>query len=254
MNYVVVTDTDVQTIVTARNGRATPDAIVAPGHVEYCPTSTTCQPVAVDSNGASVGPAQNVPAPPCPPAPAPCPNPGTTVPVPGSGGSAESTVFKIRTVNPKKETKGGTGSVDAVGLDIEIRQPGNSNAGIPDASIEYILGEGHADGFASAPLAVIGGGLDLTGGGGLDNGPVAAAINDIAGANPGGGGAGTTGTSPVKRPTGTGGVGNGSRLLGVLAPNFLLWFYLWEASSLLAAAVLVWARRRRLKEMLEEVA
>ena len=150
---------------------------------------------------------------------------------------------------------GGTGSVDALGLDIEVMQPGNPDHGVPDSQVEYILGEGHADGFASAPLAIIGGAVDLTGGAGsLDSGPVAGVINDIAGANPGGGGAGTTGTSPVKRPTGTGGVGNGSRLLGVLAPNFLLWFYLWEASSLLAAAVLVWARRRRLKEMLEEVA
>jgi hypothetical protein len=176
------------------------------------------------------------------------------VPIPGSGGSAETTVFKIRTVNPKKETKGGTGSVDALGLDIEVRQPGNPNAGIPDASVEYILGEGHGDGFASAPLASLGAGLDLTGGGALDNGPVAAAINDVAGANPGSGAGGTTGSSPVKRPTGQGAVGNGSRLLGVLAPNFLLWFYLWEASALLAAAVIVWARRRRLKEMVEDSA
>ncbi|MGB2939339.1 MAG: hypothetical protein WBD38_03450 [Candidatus Dormiibacterota bacterium] len=234
VNYVTVTNTDVVTSVTAINGKATPSATVSPGQVQYCATAATCQPIAVDNNGITVGPA------------------GQSVPVPGLGGAGEATFFRIRTVTPQKSTTGGTGSVDALGLDIQAKQPGNAAAGIPDTQVEYILGEGHADGFSAAPLAL--GGFDLSNGGNSGSGPVTAALNDVTGSGAGGGSsAGGSGSSPVKKATGAAGSGrSASTLAGALRPPFILWFYLWEASALAGAVAIVWSRRRRLREMREE--
>jgi hypothetical protein len=192
------------------------------------------------------------PTPPPPPPGAPVTVPGvpSNVPVPGLGGSAQSPFFKIRTIDPKKVVTGSTGSVDAFGLDVEVMQPGNQEAGIPDAQVEFIIGEGHAEGFSLASLGLGGGSLDL--GNGADFGPgVSGIVSEIAGSNPEGSSANVS--LPKIRHTKTGNAG-GLALAGALRPPFILWFYAWEASALAAAAAMVWARRQHLRELAEQAA
>ncbi len=237
-NWLQVTNTDVQTIVTAVNGKPVPQAVVAPGQVQFCAAPGNCQSVQLSNNGVTVGGV----APPTPPPPVP--GIPTSVPVPGTGASAETPFFKVRTINPIKSVNGSTGSIDALGLDVEVMQPGNSGSGVPDSQVEFILGEGHADGFSLASLGLGGGGVtDLTGGG--DTG---ALLGSIVGDNPGGSAAGVTLPAikhTVIRP-------GGLALAGALRPPFIPWFYAWEASALAAAASMVWARRSRLREIAEE--
>jgi hypothetical protein len=248
-NWLQVTNTDVQTVVTAINDTSVRDAVVAPGRVEFCSAPGNCQLVQVSNNGITVG-GVPLPSPPPPPPGVPLPGVPSSVPVPGLGGSAESPIFKIRTIDPKRAVSGRTGSVDAFGLDIEVRQPGNQDLGVPDTRVEYILGEGHADGFSSASLGLGSGGIfDLSGGG--DQGGVTGIIGDIAGSNPAGSSAGVS--PPRIRHTITGNAGALS-LAGALRPPFILWFYGWEASALAAAAAMVLARRRHLQELAEQAA
>jgi hypothetical protein len=250
-NWLVVTNTDVQTIVTAVNGKPVPEAVVAPGLVQFCSAPGNCQVVQVSSNGVTVG-GIPAPTPPPPPPGAPVTVPGvpSNVPVPGLGGSAQSPFFKIRTIDPKKVVTGSTGSVDAFGLDVEVMQPGNQEAGIPDAQVEFIIGEGHAEGFSLASLGLGGGSLDL--GNGADFGPgVSGIVSEIAGSNPEGSSANVS--LPKIRHTKTGNAG-GLALAGALRPPFILWFYAWEASALAAAAAMVWARRQHLRELAEQAA
>ena len=70
-----------QTIVTAGSGKAKPDATVSPGNVQFCLTPANCQPVALNNNGVTVGPAG------CPDSPA-------------SAGTGAPPSSKVRTVNP----------------------------------------------------------------------------------------------------------------------------------------------------------
>src|SRR5258708_30747947 len=237
-NWLQGTNTGVTTIVTAVNGKPVPRAVVAPGRVEFCQAPGNCQSVQLDNTGVTVGGVT-------PPAPPP-PVPGipTSVPVPGTGASAETPLFKVRTINPIKSVNGSTGSIDALGLDIEVMQPGNSGSGVPDSQVEFILGEGHADGFSLASLGIGDTGITALSGGG-DTG---ALLGSIVGDNPGGSAAGVTLPAikhTVIRP-------GGLALAGALRPPFIPWFYAWEASALAAAASMVWARRSRLREIAEE--
>jgi hypothetical protein len=230
-NYVQVTNTDVVTTVTAIAGKPTPTAVVSPGQVQYCATAATCKGVAVDNNGVTVGP--------------------ESLPIPGLGAAAAATVFRIRTVSPQKSTNGGTGSVDAIGLDIGATTPGDATHGVPDTTQDYIVGEGHSDGFSVAPLSGTGG-FDLSNNGSPSTGPVTSAINDVVGGGAGSSSGGTPGTAPVKKPTTPTGR-PAATLAQALRPPFILWFYVWEASALAGAAAIVWSRRRRLRQLAEEL-
>jgi hypothetical protein len=238
-NWLQVTNTHVQTIVTAVNGKPVPQATVAPGEVQFCAAPGNCQSVQLSNGGVTVGGV----SPPTPPPPVP-PVP-TTVPVPGTGASAETPLFKIRTINPVKSVNGSTGTIDALGLDIEVMQPGNSGSGVPDSQVEFILGEGHADGFSLASLGLGDAGItDLSGSGG----DTAGLLGGIVGDNLNGSSA--TVALPVIKHTivRPGSLG----LAGALRPPFIPWFYAWEASALAAAAAMVWARRSHLRELAEE--
>jgi hypothetical protein len=124
-------------------------------------------------------------------------------------------------------------------------QPGNSGSGVPDSQVEFILGEGHADGFSLASLGLGDAGItDLSGSGG----DTAGLLGGIVGDNLNGSSA--TVALPVIKHTivRPGSLG----LAGALRPPFIPWFYAWEASALAAAAAMVWARRSHLRELAEE--
>jgi hypothetical protein len=241
-DWLTVSNTVVDTVVTALNGRSLPSAVVSPGRVEFCQLPGKCNSVQVSNEGVTIGGGINLPK--------GVPSLPSTVSIPGLGGNAATALFKIRTIDPLKVVNGTTGSVDAFGLDVEIMQPGNAAAGVPDAQVEFIIGEGHADGFSLASLGGTNGITDLTSLGGGDlGGGVTGIIGDIVGGNNGGSSAGTA--LPRVRHTTTGNAG-GIALAGALRPPFILWFYAWEASALAAAAAMVWARRRRLSDAIEE--
>jgi hypothetical protein len=231
VNYLVVNNVDVVTTVVALNGKAHPNATVIVGQVLYCATEATCQPVQVDSNGVTVG--GFVPAT-APPAPLPGLGGPLQVPVQGVGGSGDLTVFHLRTVNPNQHTNNGIGSVDALGLDVAVSQPGNGGAGIPNTSVEYILGEGHSDGFSVASVPF------------TETSTPVSALTAHLGAVPsyqpvsGAGGSNHTRTIRTRSPS--------LGLAGAFRPPFTYLFYGWEASVLAAAGSLIWARRRKLDE------
>ena len=156
-------------------------------------------------------------------------------------------MFQVRTVAPKESTQGATGSVDAVGLDIEVINPGNQANGVPNTTVEYILGEGHSDGFSlAADLSGSGGGIDLGGSGNSATAPIAGIVSQTV-ITTGGGGYG-----PVSTPTKTTPrlPFPATALTGFVRPPFALAFFLWEATVMGAAGAIVWARRRATEEVL----
>jgi hypothetical protein len=237
-NYLVVTHLDVVTKVTAVAGKALTTATVIPGQIMYCIQSSSCQPVQVDSGGVTVGLPVAPPSPPPAPSGVP-PFPGLGqqqgVSLPGLGGSGDSTFFHLRTVAPNQQNNNGIGTVDALGLDIAVTQPGKGDSGVPNSTVEYILGEGHADGFSIAAVPF---------------NDVSSPISSVLAAHLGG----YSATAPLSG----GGSSNHTRtirtrspslgLAGAFRPPFTYLFYGWEASVLAAAGSLIWARRRKLDE------
>jgi hypothetical protein len=233
----MVTNVDVVTSVVAVAGKPHLTAAVIPGQVQYCATASSCKVVQVDNTGVTVGglPPVSTPTPP-PPAPGlPGLGGNQNVPVPGLVGSAQTTFFHVRSVAPDQKTDASVGSVDALGLDIAVTQPGDAALGVPNATVEYILGEGHADGFSIASIPF----QDLS-----------ASTGSLLGSAFGSGGFGG-GSSSVTQITNQNGAHRAPSyiLAGALRPPLAVLFFGWEASVLGAAAALVWARRRPVEEV-----
>jgi len=147
-----------------------------------------------------------------------------------------------------KSINGTSGSVDAIGLKVVVIQPGNAQNGVPSLYTEYIIGEGHSEGFSLAsttnPVA------DLTNDLGNTAGDIGQIISDTVTSPPGS----STGGNPSSIVTSTKRGTTGATTLalaGAVKPPFALWFFLWEASVFGAAAIMVWSRRRRLSEEAE---
>lgn len=226
-NYLVVTDVDVTTQVIAINGKPVPTAKIAPGTVQFCGTPTTCKLVQVSDGGATVV--------------------GNSVPLPSTGTGAFTPVFEIKTLKPTKSIVGTSGSIDAVGLDVRVTQPGDIPVtGVPSLYTEYIIGEGHAEGFSLAATSSLTSNLTSDLGNSAD--AIGGIINNTVTNNYGS----STGTNAGRIVTKTKG-GNQARinLAGAVKPPFVMWFFLWEASVMAAAITMVWARRRRMAEEAE---
>ncbi|MFN2464283.1 MAG: hypothetical protein ABR573_10330 [Candidatus Dormibacteria bacterium] len=231
---LVVKNTDVVTKVVSAAGIGRATAVVAPGDVTYLG-----QPVRVTDQGVTVG--------------------GQTVPVGGlsTGNGVSALSFKVFTVAPESSHDGPRASILATGLHVVVTQQAiaGSNA-VPPNSVEYILGEGQADGFA------------------IPAGPQIAATADLSGF-PAGNNLGTVGQTDESPTTATTTLSSlatvttpsdlatraapnagtkGKRFKPLLAvaaiarPNLALMFFAWEVLIMVTAASLVWRRRLRRAE------
>jgi hypothetical protein len=144
----------VDTVATATNGTATANSHIVVGSV-----TANGQPVAVTDQGVTVQDKATVPCPaaPSPPVPipggptAPSPPPGLVPSPPSLPGAHEGcvpgvdvTYIKIFTVDPSNTVTGTHGTASASGLHILVTHP-TPGPGVPQQSVEYILGEGFAD-------------------------------------------------------------------------------------------------------------
>ena len=168
----------VDTIATATNSAATADAHVVVGSV-----TVNGQPVTINDQGMTVVQKSLVP---CPSTPAPPVSvPGAPVPsppaAPGAAGggilpspstpalpgdssscvpSVDVTYVQIFAVAPVRKVNGTHGAAAASGLHVLVTHP-TPGSGVPQQSVEYILGEG----FADAQTGTGGGGGAFGGGG-----------------------------------------------------------------------------------------
>lgn len=151
----------VDTVATATNSSATADAHVVVGSV-----TVNGQPVTINDQGITVEQKSVVP---CPSAPAPVPGaPSPSAPAvsgTGSGGggilpspsapalpgdssscvpSVDVTYVQIFAVAPTRNVNGTHGTAAASGLHVLITHP-TPGSGVPQQSVEYVLGEGFAD-------------------------------------------------------------------------------------------------------------
>ncbi|MHB8507739.1 MAG: hypothetical protein ACYDGR_03720 [Candidatus Dormibacteria bacterium] len=224
-----VTNTDVFTRITfTTTGQPKVEYTIAPGTVVANGTPTQVSDKGVTINGTSPAPV-------------------------GVGQALSYPLFKIYTVAPEITHEGNQASITATGLHIGVYQPGTT--GVPSQTVEYILGEGHAEGFLTPADAVAStdsgsggtpqGSADTTG----TSDPVGTVITQ------------TTTITNVVAPTDTattpGGASTTQRpkasparlrvatVAQVYRAPLALMFFLWEALILGAASAVVWARRRR---------
>jgi hypothetical protein len=238
-NAVVINKVLVETRVTIAGGVATADAKVSVGSA-----TVNGQPIQLSDQGATYQ-EQTVSCVPgsAPPAPAPPPAlpGGVTPPAPPATCSVvvETDTFKVYTVAPVKTVNGNHGTVKASGVHVVATHP--APTGVPQQSVEYVLGEGYADATANP-----GSGSSVAG---LTSGDFGLGGMDFASGDFGAGG--ETGAAG-----GAGGAGphKARGVASVLAANrqpLALLFLFWECLVLGAAAAWVWARRRPVPEELE---
>jgi hypothetical protein len=238
----------VDTIATATNRSATADAHVVVGSV-----TANGQPIAVTDQGVTVQQTSPVPcsAVPSPPAgspaggssggssggPLPTPPAAPSPPVlpaayAGCVPGIDATFVKMWTVSPTKTVSGTHGTASASGLHILVTHP-TPGPGVPQQTVEYILGEGYADASTG------------TGGGGFPG-------FDF-------GFGGDFGFNPLGLDSG--GAGIGANPAANIAHTFLnhrwwplvLLFLTLEALVLASAAAWVWARNTPVDEVGDEV-
>jgi hypothetical protein len=228
----------VDTIATATNGSATADAHVVVGSV-----TVNGQPVSVTDQGVTVENQTPVPcsAAPSPPAPlpgGPVPSPPGVLPSPpvlpgaheGCVPGVDVTYIKIFTVQPTKTVVGTHGTASASGLHILVTHP-TPGPGVPQQSVEYILGEGYAD-------ASTGSGSGGFNGGNFGFGPGDFGFNGPSADN--------------------GGLGNtAANVAQAIFSNrwwpLVLLFLTLEALLFGSAAAWVWARNSPVEEVADEV-
>jgi hypothetical protein len=227
---LVVKNTDVVTSVVSKGGVGKATDTVAPGDVTF-----ENQPVHVTDKEVQVG----------------------TVVVPtagvGTGNGVSSFTFKVYTVSPEMAQQGPHASILATGLHVVVTQNAIAgNQAIPPNSVEYILGEGQADGFAipaspssnvsTADLTGFPGGSDLgvVGGAPADTStttyPPTDTFNTPSGlVNP------VSPTTPKRKSPLAAGVG----LASLSRPNLAVMFFAWELLIMATAASMVWGRRAK---------
>lgn len=175
---------------------------------------------------------------------------GTSLPV-SPGTTLGTPVVKVFSVAPEMKHEGANASVFATGVHVVVTQP--APPGVPAQSVEYVLGEGAAEGFA-IPAAPEVPGVDTTGVGVIANDPgyspptTTVISNTVtAPSNP----TGYTGAPVNNAPRVPGKVKKPVRhvaLVQPVRPPLAMLFFLWEALVLGTAAALVWARRARPEE------
>jgi hypothetical protein len=228
-NAVVINKVQVDTTITIAGGNATADAKVTVGSV-----TVNGQPVQVTDQGAtyqeksiSCQPPAGVPAPPpLPPLPGGV-NPPALPPA-GCTTVIETDTFKVYSVAPIKDVSGNHATVKASGVHVIATHP--APPGVPQQSVEYVIGEGYADATADAGSASDAGGSS----GDMGFGATDFGSTDF-------GSSGDTGAANGANPRAT------QKLASVLAANrqpLALLFLFWECLIMGAAAAWVWSRRR----------
>jgi hypothetical protein len=217
---IEIKNVDVTTKVTSSGGSATATAQVAPGTV-----TVNGNVVQLSDQGLTLG--------------------GQSQSL--NGVSVSTPVFHIFVVTPQKTVNGTRAAIDATGVHVGITQP--QQPGVANQYVEYILGQGQAEGSVTPAQAVSSSssGSDGSGGSILDNTgsttPVTTIINTTVSVPApstatGGGGA----LTPAAPKGGSGRVVYPS-LVRVVKPPLAYMFFLWEALILGATASVVWARR-----------
>jgi hypothetical protein len=238
----------VDTVSTSDAATGSADAHVVVGQV-----TVNGQPVVVNDQGLTVQQKQPLPCPSPPVAPAPAaPSPPAApggLPLPGtapSGGSSSSsgggcvpafdvTYIKLFTVQPTKTVSGNHATSSASGLHIVITHP-SPGPGVPQQSVEYVLGEGYAD-------ASVGGG---SGGAGFFSG-------GFPGGDFGPGGFGDGGFGAPDAGGAASAFNNAGHALLTNWRPLALMFLTLEALVVAAASAWVWARNAPGEEVLNEV-
>lgn len=232
---IQINKVDVTTKVTSSGGSATSDAHVTVGQVliNNQPTSITDQGVTVSQNQVvpCTAPASPPPALPPPLGASQPSTPSNCVP------QLETETFKVYAVSPQKTTSGGQGHVSATGLHVLITQP--SAPGAPNQHIEYVFGEGFADGQLT-PNAATGSSADTSGTdmSGSDFGSTDM-TGDMGGAS--GDTGGVAGATAQPQPAAAVYVAANRKPLALL-------FLFWECALMAAMAAWVWSRRAATRE------
>jgi hypothetical protein len=222
-NAIVINKVQVDTTVTIAAGAATADAKVTVGSV-----TVNGQPVQVTDQGATYQ-EKSVSCKPPAGAPAPPPLPGGVNPPAGCTTVIETDTFKIYTVAPVKTVAGNHATVKASGVHVIATHP--APPGVPQQSVEYVLGEGFVDATAEAGSGGVSAGSADLGFGGADFGSGDFGSSaDMGAAN-----------------AASGNAGAGHKLASLIAANrqpLALLFLFWESLVLAAAAAWVWAHRK----------
>jgi hypothetical protein len=236
LGTVQVSKVVVDTTATSDSSTGTAGAHVVVGQV-----TVNGQPVNVTDQGVTVQQKQPLPCPSTPAVPSPPPAPGG-LPLPGgsqpaSGGSCvpafDVTYMKIFTAQPTKTVNGTHATAWATGLHILVTHP-SPGPGVPQQSVEYVLGEGYADA--------------QVGGAGGDFFAFGFSASDF--------GFGSAGDSGFGAPAGTGlpsGISNAATALLTNWKPLALMFLTLEALVIASAAAWVWARNVPAEEVLDEV-
>ena len=239
---IQISKVEVTTTVRSSGGTATVDAHVTVGQVlvNGQPTNITDQGVTVQQN--QVVPCTAVPT--APPIPPPL-STSTPAPAPACVPQVETDTFKVFTVSPKKTTTGGHGTVSASGLHVVVTQP--SAPGAPQQHVEYVFGEGYADGQLT-PASATAAGTDE--GSASDASSFDMSFGDL-------GGDGTDMGAPDLAGPPTAAPPAAQRVAALVSVNrrpLALLFLFWEAVTMAAAAAWVWARRVRRRLAVEDQA
>jgi len=225
-----VKNTDVVTTVTSADNVGKATDTVAPGTVTFAPPGQQPQPVQVTDKGVTLGPVS-------------VPTSGL-----GTGSSVSSVTFKVFTVEPETSHSGARATIIATGTHVVVSQTciaGNCGTVYPNR-VEYIFGEGEADGFAipAQPPAAATTDLSLFPGGnslGYVGQPASttttyvppAAVASVPSAI----------VTPPKRTTPRRASIPRVNLASFNRPNLALLFFAWEALLLATAGTIVWQRR-----------